>query len=295
MEPANDVGDEPTSADTPSTPPSPTPKRLPFRTPSRSRRPDGLLEFKASPVKSPAKSHGREHRRTQSLKLPILINLPPATERALSPQKSRKRARIEEAEVDEGEGDIQQAERLLQYIHQRIFIGTASLDNFLDVLELCPSETATPYIPTTTLPGIRKAFSIVASTEQTHIRQQIQHSQVLQRLGMTENWTLLRRINPEAHNRDHLSQAHIKIGCISLYEFLEYVGGGYGDEERIRVTKVVRAWERAARRDMGIMGREGEARGRAQDYLKWAVRQVEGSDELRADGTWWDGLFGKVM
>lgn len=112
---------------------------------------------------------------------------------------------------------------------------------------------------------------------------------------MTENWTLLRRINPEAHNRDHLSQAHIKIGCISLYEFLEYVGGGYGDEERIRVTKVVRAWERAARRDMGIMGREGEARGRAQDYLKWVVRQVEGSDELRADGTWWDGLFGKVM
>lgn len=293
-------------------------RRLTLQIP-RTRNADGLLELKASTTKtkdedSYGKSVGMRHRRTQSLKIPILINsakhgyaeaqcVGDGTSVGKKDAKQRQRREKEERE-----------EKELEYLQKNTFIGTASLDTFLSLLDLdhdheppSPQAHNTTSTPTTTLHKITKTFSLLSSTERNTERpysHSHSHSHHLYpdpdpeshpeshpdlESYLEASWDLVPHIDPTNPNTDYVSRARIKLGSISLGEFLGYVeslaaaadggsaggdgvsgGSGVDDEESIRVPVmvVVKAFEVASRRDMEF----GEGEGvKARAFRRWMV------------------------
>ncbi|KAF2266474.1 hypothetical protein CC78DRAFT_596760 [Lojkania enalia] len=196
-----------------------TPKpRKPHRRISSAR----LIKFKASAVNDQdGRTTGEQPRRKVSLGLPINIsnNEPPG----LLPA-------FEEDTFSE------QQERELEYEHRHTFIGTASVDDFLNVLE-------TTGINTTSMARVAKAFTELAAREQLFARQ---HS------SDPEGWELVSRITLDVADNweDCIVQARVKLGSVTLGQFLELVP--LDEKKVVSVVRVVEAFCVASRIDAEV-------------------------------------------
>ncbi|KAJ4291960.1 hypothetical protein N0V90_009858 [Kalmusia sp. IMI 367209] len=190
---------------------------------------DSVLELKASPAKlGQVKSPAKQHRRKVSLKLPVNVRKPqhgPPPLKTLTPSPV----------LDEDTLALyEREERELEYKHRHIFIGTASLDDFLEILEVHPST----YI--TTKRQVTKAFGILACAEQVQARQSSISS---------AGWNFVTRITSDdiLTRTDYLTESHVKLGSISLGKFIAKIP--FDDKEEIDATKVVDAFCLASRLD----------------------------------------------
>ncbi|KAL5396307.1 hypothetical protein PMIN02_003343 [Paraphaeosphaeria minitans] len=204
---------------------------------SRTRRitNDGILELKASPFKvGPARVPSKEHRRKVSLKLPINVATP---QRAYARPSTQPTQSAYASTEDSAVALYEAEERELEYKHRHIFIGTASLDDFLEILEVTPTYT-------TSKRQAVKAFGILACAEQVHARQSSNSSD------------------------DYLTEAHVKLGSISLGKFLGKIP--FDDKGDVAAMKVVEAFCLASHLD-------GEAtygaQFKAKAFRSWFVRE----------------------
>ncbi|KZM24706.1 hypothetical protein ST47_g4205 [Ascochyta rabiei] len=186
-----------------------TAKTSPATLRAQSRTNGGLLEFRASATKPKGPKPTRTHRRHMPLHLPVRpispqprnVQLaspppPPSTTSMIAPTSSSSHTRIDP-----------QTEQELQYKHRHIFVGTASLYGFLEVLETSSSGT-------TSASAIMKAFTILASNEQILFRQAS---------SSTDDWHLVTRITPDMSTFDCIALARVQLGSVSLQRFVDLV------------------------------------------------------------------------
>ncbi|KAJ4360489.1 uncharacterized protein N0V89_001054 [Didymosphaeria variabile] len=221
---------------------------------SRTRRitSDGILELKASPLKvDGVRIPTKEHRRKVSLKLPINVS---NLQRAYAHPFARH-THSASVSTDEGVLPLYEAEeRDLEYKHRHIFIGTASLDDFLEILEITPAYT-------TTKRKVVKAFAALVCAEQVQARQSSITS---------DGWNFVTRTTPEntLTHIDYLTESHVKLGSITLGKFLDKIP--FDDENGIAAIKVVEAFCLASHLD-------GEAtygsQSKAKAFRSWYVRE----------------------
>lgn len=161
---------------------------------ARSKTLDGMRKFKANTAKVTDESTITTHRRKVSLNLPIKVS--PVEHPVSSPSLSS--FVIETSEEDTAA--LEREERELEYKHRHTFVGIASLDDFLELLEMFPNHT-------TMKSRVAKTFTALAANEQLQIRQQS---------ISLEGWELVSRIDPTTLYDDYLTRAHVKLGSICL-------------------------------------------------------------------------------
>ncbi|KAF2744100.1 hypothetical protein M011DRAFT_196869 [Sporormia fimetaria CBS 119925] len=230
----------------------------------RRRNTHGLLDLQTSAVReAPATvgPDGAKHKRSQSLKLPIMIKpywdkatalqVNPATP---SSMYNHRIAQLQKQRV---------AEQELQYLHQHIFIGTASMDDFLNALVMSPDHM-------TRSSDVIRAFAMLAEREQECFRRKAMFCD-------REMWELVRPVDPAADNEDFLSLTHIRLGTVSLEEFFCKLECRNPSREcLIPVVAVMKTFERMSRKDI-----ERERDGymtRAAVFRKWYVDEQVGRD-----------------
>jgi hypothetical protein len=235
---------------------------LPLR--ARTKTNEGLLQLQANPTKPPERP-STGHERRISLGVPIkaaitqaeglqrskfgsLIDTPPQTPR--TPRTPRTR----QPEKSGPAATLRQKERDLEYKHRHTFIGTASLDDFLEVLEVSQEHT-------TTKAAVGKAFLILASSERLLARQASSTAQ---------GWDLVSRTIPDVVNTDYVIQAHVKLGSITLWQFLELIP--FDDQEEAGAMSVVEAYSAASHMDSkaGV-----GATSKAKAFRSWMVQHGE--------------------
>lgn len=229
---------------------------LPLR--ARTKTNEGLLQLQANPSKPERAPPG--HERRISLGIPLkpaiaqeglqrskfgsLIDTPPQTPK--TPRTPRQRA----PEKSGPAATLRQKERDLEYKHRHTFIGTASLDDFLEVLEVSQGHT-------TTKAAVGKAFLILASSERLLARQAS---------STASGWDLVSRTIPDVVNTDYVIQAHVKLGSITLWQFLELIP--FDDQEEAGAMSVVEAYSAASHMDSkaGV-----GATSKAKAFRTWMV------------------------
>ncbi|KAH7066574.1 hypothetical protein BKA63DRAFT_123355 [Paraphoma chrysanthemicola] len=235
---------------------------LPLR--ARTKTNEGLLQLQANPTKPPERP-STGHERRISLGVPIkaaitqaeglqrskfgsLMDTPPQTPR--TPRTPRNR----QPEKSGPAATLRQKERDLEYKHRHTFIGTASLDDFLEVLEVSSDHT-------TTKAAVGKAFLILASSERLLARQASSTAQ---------GWDLVSRTIPDVVNTDYVIQAHVKLGSITLWQFLELIP--FDDQEEAGAMSVVEAYSAASHMDSkaGV-----GATSKAKAFRSWMVQHGE--------------------
>ncbi|CAO2652443.1 Nn.00g007260.m01.CDS01 [Neocucurbitaria sp. VM-36] len=231
-----------------------TPK-IPLR--ARAKTNDGMLQFRASPAKEPTKSApARRHRHKISLNIPVVTSVQPfdgfqdSTLRAAKTDSPR-RLRTRDIQVP---NTLTLAERELEYKHRRTFIGTASLDDLLELLEVTPEHT-------TTKDAIAKAFIALSSTEQLYARQCSRRS---------DGWALVSRVTPDVTDIDYVAQLQVKLGSITLRQFLNLIL--FSDEEEVEALHVVEAFSAASHMD--VMAGVGTG-SKARAFRSWMVSQED--------------------
>ncbi|OAL53789.1 hypothetical protein IQ07DRAFT_502245 [Pyrenochaeta sp. DS3sAY3a] len=169
----------------------------------------------------------------------------PATDRATSNALKQRERELAAASQ-------KQKERDLEYKHRHTFIGTASLDDFLEVLDISPQHM-------TTKASVVRAFVVLASSERLLARQ----------ASATPNgWDLVSRIASDMTNNDYLVQAHIKLGSITLGQFMDLI---YFDErEEASALSVTEAFSAASHLDSKNDGGTGS---RARSFRSWMAQQ----------------------
>ncbi|KAF1914473.1 hypothetical protein BDU57DRAFT_519490 [Ampelomyces quisqualis] len=234
---------------------------LPLR--ARTKTNEGLLQLQANPSKPERPPHG--HERRISLGIPLkpaitqtdglqrskfgsLIDTPPQTPK--TPRTPRGRA----PEKSGPTATLRQKERDLEYKHRHTFIGTASLDDFLEVLEVSQDHT-------TTKAAVGKAFLILASSERLLARQAS---------STASGWDLVSRTIPDVVNTDYVIQAHVKLGSVTLWQFLELIP--FDEREEAGAMSVVEAYSAASHMDSkaGV-----GATSKAKAFRTWMVNQGE--------------------
>jgi len=143
-------------------------------------------------------------------------------------------------------------ERELEYKHRHTFIGTASLDDFLEVLDLTPSHT-------TTKPAVIKAFLLLASSERLLARQAS-----LEPSG----WGLVARTASDAVNTDYIEQAQAKLGSIVLRQLLDLIP--FNEDDEASAISVMEAFSAASHLDTKASTGNGS---KAKAFRRWLVRQ----------------------
>lgn len=102
---------------------------------------DGILELKASPLKvGPARVPLKDHRRKVSLKLPINVS---SSQRSYPHPSTQHTHSLSISTEDSAVAPYEAEECELEYKHRHIFVGTASLDDFLEILEVGHTYTTT--------------------------------------------------------------------------------------------------------------------------------------------------------
>ena len=244
-----------------SLPPSPSPsiastlagaQRLSRILPARPKTNDGLLQLQADPTKTPQRPV-RSHQRRISLGLPIKSAAPPPDDlkqRSPPPQYAPPpRPAVEDRKTATA---LIQQERELEYKHRHTFIGTASLDDFLEVLDLTPSHT-------TTKPAVIKAFLLLASSERLLARQAS-----LEPSG----WGLVARTASDAVNTDYIEQAQAKLGSIVLRQLLDLIP--FNEDDEASAISVMEAFSAASHLDTKASTGNGS---KAKAFRRWLVRQ----------------------
>lgn len=261
-------------AATTDTPPE-TPRRQSMPLRRRSKTNTGILELQLgkTPTTAPAadKFTGKEpvtpavqrHARKVSLGLPISIARPhtsPAqpTQRPWSPSTPTISERPERHERPERldnaiETALVQEERELEYKHRHTFIGTASLDDFLEILEISPNHT-------TTRASVAKAFIFLVSAEHLHARQ----CSIKQ-----DGWDLVSRITIDSSNSDYIAQAQTKLGAVTLKQFLDLIP--FDDKGEVGALSVVGAFSAGSHMDAKASAGVGSKAGQ---FRKWMVKQM---------------------
>ena len=219
---------------------SESPTRLQRRAPPplklHETKANGLLELRAKASRDPNTiPASKEIRRKGSIKLPLPISISAPSLTAVQPRKA-----------------IKQAEDELEYKHRHTFIGTASLNDFLELLELTPEQTTTKDV-------VARAFTKLAAAEQIHARQQS---------TCCDGWEAVSRIDGTSDYRNYVAQAQIKLGSVTLAQFLELCS--FGAEGRIGGLAVVEAFLVASHLD----AKAGYGTGsKAKAFRHWMVQQ----------------------
>lgn len=151
-------------------------------------------------------------------------------------------------------GALIQREKELEYIHRRIFVGTASLDDLLEFLDLSSGHTTTRH-------AVVKAFIMLSSNEQIHMRQ---------RSSRERGWDLVTRINPNDADAGHVVQGRVKLGSITLQRFLDLIPFDAKDE--VAAIHAVEAFMAASHIDRQA-GSSDDSKGRA--FRSWMVKTME--------------------
>ncbi|KAH6839651.1 hypothetical protein BKA58DRAFT_415493 [Alternaria rosae] len=125
-----------------------------------------------------------------------------------------------------------QQERDLEYKHRHTFIGTASLDDFLEVLDVSPENNIT------NKEAVIRAFILLASSERLLARQASLKP---------DGWSVLARTSADTVNTDYVEQAHAKLGSIVLRQFLDLIT--FNEEEEANAMAVVEAFTAASHLD----------------------------------------------
>lgn len=238
---------------------SPTSPRSAARTPIvplrvRDRTNDGLLQLKANASNHPAlpSASTNTHRRKVSLNLPVKSS----TVKTDGPQHpdlgswtESPRATPTQASAQNGTPALTPRERELEYTHRYTFIGTTSLDDFLEILEITPAHT-------TSKDAAAKAFVHLAANEQRHARQ---HSTKLQ------GWELVPRITPDVPTGDYVAQLQVKLGSITLRQFLDLIP--FDDKAEVTAMYVVEAFLAACHLDGRGIG------DKARLFRRWMIDQ----------------------
>jgi hypothetical protein len=239
---------------------------LPLR--ARTKTNDGLLQLQANPSKPERPTTG--HERRISLGMPLkpaianeglqrskfgsLMDTPPQT------PKTPRTPRVRAPEKSGPEATLRQKERDLEYKHRHTFIGTASLDDFLEVLDVSEEHT-------TTKAAVGKAFLILASSERLLARQAS---------STAAGWDLVSRTIPDVVNTDYVIQAHVKLGSITLWQFLELIP--FDEQEEAGSMSVVEAFSAASHMD----SKAGVGAGsKAKVFRSWMVEHEEKVASLR--------------
>ncbi|KAI1671017.1 hypothetical protein L13192_04374 [Pyrenophora tritici-repentis] len=207
---------------------------------SRAKTNDGLLSFKASSFKDfTHRTIKGRHRRKISLNLPV-------NSQALRPKASPQSKQPHLSSLAEPSYHLQTApnttmavtlspeERELEYKHRRTFIGTGSLDDFLELLEM--SDT---YL--TTQNAVVRAFVQISSTEQIYARRLSKEP---------DGWELVSRIKPDiidVTSIDYVVQLQVKLGSITLRQFLDMIP--FDENNQAAAIQVVEAFSAASHMD----------------------------------------------
>jgi hypothetical protein len=239
---------------------------LPLR--ARTKTNDGLLQLQANPSKPERPTTGHERRISvgvplkpaianeglQRSKFGSLIDTPPQTPK--TPRTPRNRA----PEKSGPAATLRQKERDLEYKHRHTFIGTASLDDFLEVLDVSEDHT-------TTKAAVGKAFLILASSERLLARQAS---------STAAGWDLVSRTIPDVVNTDYVIQAHVKLGSVTLWQFLELIP--FDEQEEAGAMSVVEAYSAASHMDSkaGV-----GASSKAKVFRSWMVEHTEKVNSLQ--------------
>jgi hypothetical protein len=219
---------------------------LPLR--ARSRTSDGILELKTGvSVTNTSKNLAHQHRRKMSMNLPIKVQ---PSQRFVFPSSVSAPFVVSETSISTSGPD----EKELEYKHRHTFIGTASLEDFLELLELSPEHT-------TTKAKAAKAFVRLAMNEQLLARQSSANG---------TGWELVSRITPDvvSSHTDYLAQAHIKLGSVTLRQFLELIP--FDQNVTTEAMNIVEAFCSASHMD----GTAGSGAGlKAKAFRSWILRQ----------------------
>lgn len=202
----------------------------------------GLLQFRASAAKLNDATPTRAHRRNMSLTLPI----PTIVSQAGSSQRTQVQAC-----TPKRPSMAVQAEGELQYKYRHIFVGTASLDDFLSTLE-------TSTFTSTMKLAVMKAFTALASKEQHLYRRNSINS---------DKWDLVTRITLDVPEFDCITMARVRLGPITLQQFLDSIPFDSNGETSLLAT--VEAFMNASRIDAEL--RCGG--NKAQVFRAWLVSQ----------------------
>jgi hypothetical protein len=220
----------------------------------RQRTDEGLLELRANTSKE-SMSPIRVHRRKVSLNLPVrhkgtnsrIFQFP-------SPRSRWSNNPSQMTNQTPAAITFAQEERELEYKHRHTFIGTASLDVFLEILEMAASHTVT-------MTAVIKAFTTLASNEQMLARQSSSRK---------DGWDVVSRITLDVQAPDYIAQTHIKLGSITLRQFLDLVP--FDANERADAMAVLDAFCAASHMDT----KAGTGTGsKARAFRSWMVRQAE--------------------
>ncbi|KAL6157106.1 hypothetical protein ACJQWK_06375 [Exserohilum turcicum] len=149
-------------------------------------------------------------------------------------------------------------ERDLEYKHRHTFIGTGSLDEFLELLDISPTYCVTRN-------AVVGAFLRLSSTEQLRARQCSTRS---------EGWNLVSRTTldcTDAASVDYMLQSRVKLGSITLRQFLDMIPFDHHNE--VAAMRVVEAFSAASHIDAKA---EQGVENKARVFRSWIVsRKVE--------------------
>lgn len=121
---------------------------------------------------------------------------------------------------------LTQQEAELEYKHRHTFIGTACLDDFLELLEVNTMQD-------TTRQAVTKTFMALASHEQMYARQCS---------TCPDGWDVVSRTTPEITNSDFIAQLQVKLGSVTLRQFLDLIPfDEYGEVGALQVVKAFSA------------------------------------------------------
>ncbi|KAJ4373229.1 hypothetical protein N0V83_003522 [Neocucurbitaria cava] len=232
---------------------SPRTPRIPLR--ARAKTNDGMLQFMANASKEPTKSvPTRRHRHKISLNIPVVASVPPPEifqNPDSSPTRIESPRRMRTRDV-QAPSFLTLAERELEYKHRRTFVGTASLDDLLEILEVTLEHT-------TTKDAVAKAFIIMSSREQLYARQCSKKA---------DGWELVLRVTPDVTNIDFVAQLQVKLGSITLRQFLDLIP--FNEEEEVEALRVVEAFSAASHIDTNAGAGIGS---KARAFRSWMVSQ----------------------
>ncbi|KAF2622523.1 hypothetical protein BU25DRAFT_313545, partial [Macroventuria anomochaeta] len=184
------------------------------------------------------------HRRNVSINLPIRpISFQPGSTQRFQPHSSAPSALTPKTRTDET-SPATQIEVELQYKRRHIFVGTASLYGFLEILE-------TSTLGSTSKGAVMRAFTILASNEQLMARRSSSSPQ---------DWNLITRTTADISEFDYITLARIQLGSISLQQFVDSIPFNTHDEAPTVV--VAEAFKNASHMD-AEEGRNAGSKARA--------------------------------
>ncbi|RMZ70859.1 hypothetical protein GMOD_00008505 [Pyrenophora seminiperda CCB06] len=152
------------------------------------------------------------------------------------------------------------AKRDLEYKQRRTFIGTGSLDDFLELLEVSDTHL-------TTQDAVVRAFVQLSSVEQMYARQFSPEP---------DGWELVSRIKldvMDVTSIDYVVHLQVKLGSITLRQFLDMIP--FDKNQQAAAMQVVEAFSAASHIDVKAnMG----TRTKARSFRSWIVTQKVHAD-----------------